>query len=124
MTELPFEDGFFDYVLAWNVIYHGDQKTVRKVLSEISRVLRPRGIFQGTMLTKRNAYYGKGRRVAPHTYINDEEEEKKHAHFYCNVRELAELLYDFEILSLRQQEQLKPGSYHWNIVSEENLKGK
>jgi 2-polyprenyl-3-methyl-5-hydroxy-6-metoxy-1,4-benzoquinol methylase len=118
MTELPFENRYFDYVLAWNVIYHGDLKTVRKVLSEISRVLRPHGLFQATMLTKRNAYYGKGRRVAPHTYVNDEEDEKKHAHFYCNVRELVELLHDFEILSLRQQEQLKPGSYHWNIVAE------
>ncbi len=118
MTELPFEDRYFDYVLAWNVIYHGDPDTVRKVLSEVARVLRPCGIFQGTMLTKRNAYYGKGRRVAPDTYVNDEEDEKKHAHFYCNAKEFAELLYDFELLSLRQQKQLKPGSYHWHFVAE------
>ena len=118
MTTLPFEDSYFDYVLAWNVIYHGDPTTVRTVLSEIARVVRPGGIFQGTMLTKRNAYYGKGRKVAPDTYVNDEEDEKKHAHFYCNAQELTQLLHDFEILSLRQKKQLKPGSYHWHYVAE------
>ncbi len=120
MTGLPFENCFFDYVLAWNVIYHGDPATVKNVLSETARVLRPGGIFQGTMLTKRNAYYGKGRQVAPDTYVNDEEDEKKHAHFYCNGQELAGLLHEFEILSLHQQEQLKPGSYHWHFVAERN----
>lgn len=118
MTALPFEDGYFDYVLAWNVIYHGDPATVKTVLAEIARVLRPRGILQGTMLTKRNAYYGKGKQVAPDTYVNDEEDEKKHAHFYCNAKELAGLLHEFEILALRQQKQLKPGSYHWHYVAE------
>ena len=118
MTALPFEARSFDYVLAWNVIYHGDPNTVKTVLSEIARVLRPHGIFQGTMLTKRNAYYGKGQKVAPDTYINDDEDEKKHAHFYCNAKELAELLRDFEVLSLRQQTQQKPGSYHWHYVAE------
>ncbi|HXY62254.1 MAG TPA: class I SAM-dependent methyltransferase [Nitrospirota bacterium] len=118
MTTLPFENGYFDYVLAWNVIYHGDPTTVRTVLSEIARVLRPGGLFQGTMLTKRNAYYGKGKKVAPDTYVNDEEDEKRHAHFYCNAKELAELLHDFEILSLSQKRQLKPGSYHWHYVAE------
>jgi 2-polyprenyl-3-methyl-5-hydroxy-6-metoxy-1,4-benzoquinol methylase len=118
MTTLPYEDRYFDYVLAWNVIYHGDPVTVRTVLAEIARVLRPGGIFQGTMLTKRNAYYGKGRKVAPDTYVNDEEDEKRHAHFYCNAQEFAELLRDFEILSLNQQQQLKPGSYHWHFVTE------
>jgi 2-polyprenyl-3-methyl-5-hydroxy-6-metoxy-1,4-benzoquinol methylase len=118
MTTLPFEDHYFDYVLAWNVIYHGDPDTVRTVLSEVVRVLRQRGIFQGTMLTKRNAYYGKGQKVAPDTYVNDEEDEKKHAHFYCNAKELTELLHNFEILSLHQKRQIKPGSYHWNYVVE------
>ncbi len=117
MTTLPFKEHYFDYVLAWNVIYHGDPTTVRMVLSEITRVLRPRGIFQGTMLTKRNAFYGMGRKVAPNTYVNDEEDEKKHAHFYCNAEELVELLHDFKILSLRQQKQQKPGSYHWHYVA-------
>ena len=47
MTELPFEDGQFDHVLSWNVIYHGDETVVRRTLAEVARVLRP-----GQVITK------------------------------------------------------------------------
>jgi tellurite methyltransferase len=63
MTALPFPDASFDYVLALNVIYHGDANVVRQSLREIRRVLKPGGIYQGTMLSKRNARYGEGREV-------------------------------------------------------------
>ncbi len=50
MTELPYADGSFDYVLSFNVIYHGDHAIVAKAIAEIQRVLRPCGLYQGTML--------------------------------------------------------------------------
>ena len=40
MTELPFADATFDHVLAWNVIYHGDETILRRTLHEVRRVLR------------------------------------------------------------------------------------
>jgi 2-polyprenyl-3-methyl-5-hydroxy-6-metoxy-1,4-benzoquinol methylase len=49
MTKLPYEDGYFDYVLSWNVIYHGVPRIVCRTIAEIHRVLRAGGIFQGTM---------------------------------------------------------------------------
>lgn len=39
--DLPFEDGFFDGVLAWDTLEHA--LGIYVVLSEISRVLRPNG---------------------------------------------------------------------------------
>ena len=59
MTSLPFEDASFDYVLAWNVIYHGVHEVVRKSLAEIHRVLRPQGWLQCTMLSKRHVRFGR-----------------------------------------------------------------
>jgi tellurite methyltransferase len=119
MTNLPYEDEFFDYVLAWNVIYHGSQDVVKKTLSEIQRVLRPQGVFQGTMLSTRDSYYGMGRSIDSNTFVAEiDDEEKRHPHYYCNGAELASLLKGFEILSLQLCEQKRPGSYHWNIVAE------
>lgn len=43
MTALPFPDNHFDYVLSFNVIYHGDEPIVRQAISEIRRVLKPGG---------------------------------------------------------------------------------
>ncbi len=117
MTDLPFPDASFDYVLALNVIYHGDASVVRRTIAEIRRVLKPGGVYQGTMLSKRNARYGEGREVAPNTFIKDGAGgDKDHPHFYCNASELVELFSGFEILSLEDIEQKGPGTWHWYLV--------
>src|SRR5687768_16861109 len=41
MLSLPVPDGSCDYVLAWNVIYHGDRAVVEQCVGEIARVLKP-----------------------------------------------------------------------------------
>ena len=118
MTEIPFENEMFDYVLAWNVIYHGDLPVVQRSLSEILRVLKPGGLFQGTMLSKRNAEIVSGRRIAKDTYINSDCFEKRHPHFYCNAAELVALFGGFEPLTIIDCEHSKEGSYHWHILAE------
>ena len=65
MTELPFADGAFDFVLSFNVIYHGAPDIVGGAIAEIRRVLKPGGLYQGTMLSKRNVNCGQGEEVAP-----------------------------------------------------------
>lgn len=122
MTDLPFAAGAFDHVLSFNVIYHGDPLIVRAAVAEIARVLKPGGTYQGTMLSKRNAKYGKGDEVAPNTFvelaIDPEDSDKVHPHFYCNAAELVELFDGFELLSLVDQEHARPGSWHWHMLAE------
>jgi 2-polyprenyl-3-methyl-5-hydroxy-6-metoxy-1,4-benzoquinol methylase len=118
MTELPFADGTFDFVLAWNVIYHGDEPIVRRTIGEIRRVLKANGWYQGTMLSKRNAKFGRGAQVAPNTFVIAEDDDKNHPHFYCNARECVRLFEGFEMLSLVDCEHAQPGSWHWHLVAE------
>ena len=122
MTELPFADHTFDHVLSFNVIYHGDPLIVGAAVREITRVLKPGGTYQGTMLSKRNAKYGKGEEIAPNTFVEDavepEDSDKIHPHYYCNAAELVELFSDFELLSLIDREHVKPGSWHWHMLAE------
>lgn len=115
---LPFADGSFDFVLSWNVIYHGNQGDTARRLAEVWRVLKPGGIYQGTMLPTRNSNYGIGRRIAPDTFVNDAIEERAHPHFYCDAAVLVSLFSGFELLSLIQREHKKPGSWHWHVVAE------
>ena len=120
MTALPFEDASFDYVLAWNVIYHGVHEVVRKSLAEIHRVLRPQGWLQCTMLSKRHVRFGQGREVAPDVWIKDDSGESDHAHphFYCNAAELVRYFQGFELLSLADKAQRRPDTYHWVVLAE------
>lgn len=118
MTSLPYEDDMFDYVLSFNVIYHGDPGVVRKAISEITRVLKPGGFFQGTMLSKRNHNFGIGREIAPDTFVNDGITDKAHPHFYCNAADLAALFAAFELSKLEDCLHRKPGSWHWHLIAE------
>lgn len=118
MLKLPYADGFFDYVLAFNVIYHGDRSVVSQAIAEIRRVLQPHGVFQGTMLSKRNRKYGRGNEIAPDTFVIPDDGDKDHPHFYCNAKELCHLFEGFELLNLVDREHEKPGSWHWHLIAE------
>jgi SAM-dependent methyltransferase len=121
MTDLPYADASFDYVLSFNVIYHGDGGVVGRAISEIHRVLKPGGLFQGTMLSKRNSNYGLGKEIARNTFIIDGAEgDKEHPHYYCDAAELVGLFEDFEILSLFDREHERPGTNHWHLLAERN----
>lgn len=118
MTELPYEPGSFDLVVAWNVVYHGAPAVVRQAIAEVQRVLRPGGLYLGTMLTKRNVNYRRGREIAPDTFVVDGDDDKGHPHFYCDARGVTELFGAFDVLSLAEVEHRKPGSWHWHLLAE------
>ena len=115
---VPFGDGRFDLVIAWNVIYHGDAEVVARTVAEIRRVLVPGGLYVGTQLSKRNRRYGLGREVRPDTFVVDDAEgDEVHPHFYCDAARLIELHRGFEVLELRDREQA-PGAWHWEHTLE------
>ena len=118
MTTLPYEDGSFEYVLAWNVIYHGNMAVVQRTLSEITRILKPGGIFQATMLSKRNDDILTGIRLSHNTYTVPGKSDKDHPHFYCNAVEIIQLLPAFELIKLEDVQHQRPGSYHWQLIAE------
>jgi hypothetical protein len=73
--------------------------------------------FAGRRLSKRDAQFGRGRPVAPDTFIRGSD-PRAHPHYYCDLAALAVLLTGFELLSLTQEEQRRPGSWHWHILAE------
>lgn len=49
---LPFADGSFDVVWSWGVIHHSEHP--QRIVAEISRVLRPGGVFLGMLYNRRS----------------------------------------------------------------------
>lgn len=126
MDELPFDDQSFDHVLSWNVIYHGDETVLKRSIAEIHRVLKPKGTFLGTMLSKRRLPHEQvkamGREISRNTWVFDtDQSDKIHPHYYCSAAELIALFDGFELLWLEDREHEKPGSYHWHLIMERLL---
>lgn len=120
--ELPFPSASFDFVLAWNVLYHGDGVSAGQAVAEVARVLRPAGLYLGTMLSKRNVEYGVGREIRPGTFVQDGSSgDRGHPHFYCDAAELLALHADFEPLTLEDRDQgdsRRTAQYHWEFLME------
>ncbi len=122
MTDLPFATASFDHVLAWNVIYHGDETIVRRTLAEIARVTRPGGTFMATMLSSRRLPVEQakapGREISRNTWVFEGPGDKVHPHYFCTAAELVDLLWGFELLALYDRPHEKPGSWHWHLLAE------
>ena len=120
--QLPFPSASFDFVLAWNVLYHGDGTSAGQAVAEVARVLRPGGLYIGTMLSKRNAEYGVGREIRPNTFVQGGARgDRRHPHFYCDAAELLALHGDFEPLALEDRDQgdsRRAAQYHWEFLME------
>jgi 2-polyprenyl-3-methyl-5-hydroxy-6-metoxy-1,4-benzoquinol methylase len=119
-ADLPLRDGSFDHVLAWNVVYHGDEAIVRAALRECARVLRPDGTFQLTMLSKHHRSFGVGRRIGRDTFVDVEAaDDKAHPHFYVDVADLTALVGEagFSLVSVSEDDQQAPGSEHWTVLA-------
>jgi hypothetical protein len=94
---------------------------VGRRLGEIRRVLKPGGLFHGTVLSTRDSNYRLGRAIAPNTFVIDRVGAKGHPHFHCDAATLLGLLAGFELLTLSQQlQERRPGSRHWRIIAERN----
>ena len=122
MAELPYGDGFFDFVLSWNVIYHSTLRQLRRALEEIRRVTRRGGLIYLTLNSTRNKHCGLGREIEPGTFMNPEKADGDLPHHYSDREEAESLFEEWEVLRLEEREQslagrLDPGSYHWLILA-------
>lgn len=117
MAHLPFDDGFFDVVLTWNVIYHGLSAYIDQTISEIKRCLKPNGTLVCTLISTKHHRFGIGEEIEPNTFVIPGDEETSHPHHYFDQAEINRYLRDFTLLHCEDVEQGDPDSYHWQILA-------
>ena len=101
------------------MIYHGDENIVRQSISEISRVLKSGGTYQGTMLSKRRFDYGVGNEISRNTFVQpDGTGDKMHPHYFCSAAECLDLFSDFEAWELKDVDHKDNGSWHWHLIAQ------
>lgn len=104
MLELPYDDDSFDAIFAYHVISHTDSAGIKKIINEISRVLKVGGEMFITLCSKdswsfRDAGYPK---LDENTVIKtDEGPEKGVPHFYVSLDDVPDLLADYDVDRIR-----------------------
>ena len=111
LNELPVPRKPFDFVLAFNTLYHSDYEGLKRSLDSLLALLREDGFLYITLISTRHADYGKGREVEPATFsLNGV------ITHYCDAADVVAFLGDVKIIDLRDEEQASPGSFHWHVL--------
>jgi len=105
-TILPYKDNTFDAIICTQVLQHSIERNIRKTISEIKRILKPKGLLFLTVCGR----YSKGKlryclvktanKIAQNTYIPTIGNEKGLTHFIYNKKILLEHFSKFKIINL------------------------
>ncbi len=99
VSSLGFDDEYFDAVISTYVIHHAKLEVIRKVISEVARVLKAGGVFSFIVLSDEDGWYGRGEEIEPKTFIrNGDPTEGDVPHHYFSESGLRKELKSFEIL--------------------------
>jgi tellurite methyltransferase len=111
LNELPVPRKPFDFVLAFNTLYRSDRDGLKRSIDSLLAQLREDGFFYITLISTRHADYGNGVEVEPASLsLNGV------ITHYCDAADVVALLGDAKIIDLRDEEQARPGSFHWHVM--------
>lgn len=125
MLELPYEDNFFDCIFCRNVISHTDTEGIKKIISELKRVLKVSGECYLTLGSK--STYGFKQMNWPFVDENtklrmDEGPEKGIPHFYADYNLIKKLFAEFTIKEITHIEEFferngeTTSSFHYHVL--------
>lgn len=82
---MQYPDNYFDAVLDLECIYANTLPDIKKILSEVYRVLKKNGLFFSMMFGRETWGYGMGKEIEPHTFVEMKNrifEGRGMAHFF------------------------------------------
>lgn len=123
MLNLPYGDNSFDCIYCRNVISHTDTTGMRKIASELERVLRKDGECYLTLGSKQSWGFQQDWPVVDeNTKIRVEDgPENGIPHFYADYDLIEDLFKDFKIIKVFQVEEFitkerTTSSYHYHVL--------
>ncbi len=103
MTQIAHPDNTFDLVVSFDVIYHAFRKDIVKTISEVYRILKPGGVFYGTLLTKDRGSQFREKSshiVDEQTIVIKSGVEDGIPRFFSHMEDVFDFFKDFHIESL------------------------
>ncbi|MDP3769142.1 MAG: class I SAM-dependent methyltransferase [Dehalococcoidia bacterium] len=136
MTDNRYANGFFDAVIAWNVVYHATTDGIMKTMTRVRDSLRPGGYLLVTFISTSDGQYertqalhaeGRAQELEPGTFViaGDTKTDKALPHHYSTEEEIRrQFLNGFEVVSLEEDRQedrdfegMRYPSVHWHALA-------
>jgi len=102
----------FDYIVAFNVIYHGNAEHFAKSISRCRDLLKPKGSLLFTCPSRSDGKYGSGDKVADNAYASLNSLHPGDIHYFAGESEIKELLRRFDAVKIELDE------YYWDNSGE------
>ena len=121
MHDLPYNDNFFDAVIAVNALEHNNQAGLSKSIAELWRVLKPGGLIIASLLSRNDLRYQQGREIEPHSFIDmNDPTEADVVHHFTDESEARKFFSAFEIIKLEEvrgfSARRRLPNAHWEII--------
>jgi SAM-dependent methyltransferase len=121
---VPYPNGFFHGVIAFNVVYHNTLADMEALIRSLRRVTKRGGYLFLTLISTRNRKHGLGTEVEPGTFVNPRDtlqHEQSIPHHYSDEAEVARIVRDWEVAEAREMADDYGsaggrGSYHWYLL--------
>jgi len=86
-TKLDYEDNFFDIIVSWNAIhYNGTKNSVKEVIAEFYRILKPGGVLVLSTLHPEHSILKRGQNDGEGSFVLNEPskfDNRRGLTFYC-----------------------------------------
>ncbi|MCS7106037.1 MAG: class I SAM-dependent methyltransferase [Candidatus Aenigmarchaeota archaeon] len=121
--KLPYPDKFFDGIVSVATLHHNRIEKIRKLIKEIERILKPKGLIFITVSKKRTKKelkkmqkdeIWKIKMIAPRTYVPISGREKGLIHFWFNKTILRREFKNFKIHKIWTEKSKK----HYCLLAE------
>jgi len=114
MSNLPYDNDYFDAVISIQVIHHNDLEGVKRTIGEIRRVVKREGLTWITMPVSKNEPSTKQKEIDPGTFLPLNGREKGLPHHYFKMEEIPALFSGFSIIDLHTD-----STNHFSLLARE-----
>jgi ubiquinone/menaquinone biosynthesis C-methylase UbiE len=102
LSKIPLKNSSVDGIICTKSLSHGRLLQIKKSISEMYRVLKPKGLVLTDLLSIADPDFGKFKEIEPRTFLNTPVEEEI-PHYYADRKDIKHLFSVFKKISIKEK---------------------
>lgn len=111
ITNLPFDDNYFDVIISYGVLDHISFSAAKKAIKEINRVCNTGGYVYLSLRSTSASEFGRGKKTDKNTFVLQVGHEKGVIQHFFDLKEIEELMRGFKVFDIELGETVFSAKY-------------